>query len=162
MNQKNTKKCVNCGKDFVYNSGVQKFCNLYCKREGQRQVKKERQAKSARKIHDEKSSQTDDKIQCLICRRWFKQVGSHVVQAHGFATARRYREAFGLDVKRGLTTGAYYLQKSNKVFENGTVDNLKAGAKYRFVKNDKKAGRYERSEQTICRLKHYNVKEFIY
>ncbi len=94
-----------------------------------------------------------DAIQCLICGRKYIQVGSHIFQTHHM-TARKYREKFGLDVKRGLTQGGYRKLKADKVFENGTVKNLELGKQYRLKKGE--AIPYIRSKQTLERL--HNMK----
>lgn len=95
-------------------------------------------------------SQGNVGIACKICGRKYRKVVSHVYNSHGM-TKREYKEAFGLDVKRGilLPEDREYLGKLVK--ENGTIDNLKAGAKYRFKKDE--SNNYQRSEQTIARLK---------
>lgn len=95
-------------------------------------------------------SQGNEGIACKICGRKYKKVVSHAYNSHGL-TKREYKEEFGLDVKRGilLPEDREYLGKLVK--ENGTVDNLKNGARYRF-----KPGHtinYTRSPQTIARLK---------
>ena len=91
-------------------------------------------------------------IQCLICNKWFRQVGSHIVQVHG-CTAREYREDYGFDVRRGQLTTELREIKAKHVFRNKTVGNLKLGKKYRFTKNTAGLGRYKRSRQTLERLK---------
>lgn len=93
-----------------------------------------------------------NKIQCEICGLWYRQVGSHVWNIHGME-AREYRYMYGFDVKRGQLPPDLREHKAQQVFENGTVDNLKKGAKYRFKKGQKGVGVYERSAQTITRLK---------
>ena len=92
-------------------------------------------------------------IQCLICKRKFRQVGSHVVQIHGYETARQYREEFGLDVKRGLLPEDLRRKKARQAIDGGGVKNLEKGAEYRFTKKDPRAGRYKRSKQTMDRLR---------
>lgn len=93
-----------------------------------------------------------DTIKCLICGRLYRQIGSHVVQAHGL-TARQYRELFDLEVKRGMLPPDLRELKASQAMSNGTVDNLKKGAKYRFVKGDTRAGKYTRSSVTVEKLR---------
>jgi len=97
-----------------------------------------------------------NKVQCRICRRWYIQLGGHVVQAHGYKTARQYREEFNLEVKRGTVPLWYRELKGKIALENGTWKNLRAGESYRFEKGSKTAGKYERSPITIKRLKKWN------
>lgn len=93
----------------------------------------------------------NNKIQCLICKKWFRQVGSHVVQKHDM-TCRQYREEYNLEVKKGLLPPDLRELKAKQCKENHTIDNLKKGAKYRFIKNDVRAGKYSRSPITLKRL----------
>ncbi len=65
-----------------------------------------------------------DKIQCLLCGKWFKKIGGmHLTFKHGF-TADDYKEMFGLPWLRGLG-GALNYEK-----------NVKAG-KRKYAKRDK-------------------------
>jgi hypothetical protein len=108
-----------------------------------------------RKMYDKKASEPSEfKIQCLDCLRWYVQIGTHVIQRHGYETAREYKRAHGLDVKRGVVPVWYKEMKGEQVFDNGTVANLEYGAPYRFVPGDPRAGDYERSEQTMARLRN--------
>jgi len=91
-------------------------------------------------------------IECQICGKRYYQVGSHVVQTHGYNSAREYREVFGFDVKRGQLEENLRKVKSKQVFDNGTYKNLKKGKVYWFKKGDRTAGRYTRSYETLARL----------
>jgi hypothetical protein len=97
-----------------------------------------------------------DRIPCLDCGLYFRQIGSHVVQVHGYSTAREYREEHGLDVKKGILPDDLKELYGTQALENGTVNNLKKGQKFWFKKNDPKAGKYERSLETMQRLKILN------
>ncbi len=92
------------------------------------------------------------KIQCKICGKWYRQVGTHIVQVHKI-TAREYRKAYGFDVKRGQLPDDLREHKAEQVFDNGTVNNLKVGKKFWFKKGQEGVGVYERSAQTMERLK---------
>ena len=65
-----------------------------------------------------------------------------------------YKLEFGLDQGRGILPDDLKEIKKNHVFENGTVKNLKKGKKFWFKKGDKSLGRYERSKQTLDKLKN--------
>jgi hypothetical protein len=95
---------------------------------------------------------------CRICSRRFHQIGSHVVQIHGYETAREYRAEFGYDLKKGQLSPRLRARKASHVFANGTVKNLAAGKKYWFRKGEIGPGLYDRSEQTIERLKNQSKK----
>jgi len=96
-------------------------------------------------------------IQCLICKKWYRQVGSHIVQTHN-CTAREYREDYGFDRKRGQLSDDLRELKAKHVFQNKTVKNLKQGIKYWFKKGDTTLGVYKRSQQTMERLRLQGLK----
>ena len=125
----------------TYNEGRRKYMNKY-----------QRDQRNAIA-----SKPSKDKIKCLICGRWYKQVCTHVVQVHKI-TAREYRKQFGLDVKRGLLPDYLRQLYRKQVFENGTLNNLKAGKKNWFKKGQKGVGVYTRSVQTMERLHNQNKK----
>ena len=104
---------------------------------------------------DNRAKYAPGKIRCLECGRWYFQVCSHVYWKHGII-GRDYRKLHGLDVKRGILPDFLRELKASQVFENGTVKNLKAGKKNWFKKGQKGVGVYQRSEQTMARLKKLN------
>ena len=91
-----------------------------------------------------------DKLKCLICGKKYSRPASHVTQVHGM-TAREYKEKFGLDVKKGITTHEYRELMRSK----HTTESLKRledrGKKSRFTKGHKI--NYTRSKQTLDRLR---------
>lgn len=104
-----------------------------------------------RKKRDKIAKKPDKlKVQCLICKQWYVQVGSHVVQRHGYRSARQYREDFNLEVKRGTVPEWYRKMKGELALKNKTYLNLKAGKKFQFKKGDKT--NYQRSPVTLERL----------
>ncbi len=90
-------------------------------------------------------------IQCNICGKWYVQIGSHVTQVHGM-TAREYREEEGYDVKRGLIPEHYRQLKASQVTAK-SLANLEKGKAYWFKPGQEGLGKYQRSEQTMRRLK---------
>jgi len=54
-------------------------------------------------IRDVERYFTGDKIQCLLCGRWFKSVGRHMTGIHN-TTPDEYKLQFGLPLDRGLTS----------------------------------------------------------
>jgi len=68
-------------------------------------------------------------------------------------TAREFKVAFGYDVKRGRVPSWYREKKGDTALENNTFLNLKKGKKHWFKKGDKTVGRYQRSPETLARLK---------
>lgn len=103
------------------------------------------------------------KIKCLICGKEFVRPCSHVWQVHGM-TAREYKEEFGLDLKKGIATEEYKEVMREHVREHypKVVEKnlLRGGEKARFKKGDTTIGRYERSEQTLNRIRGYNRKRY--
>ena len=147
--------CKICGGPLP-NARYRTYCSAKCrnKRNNAKQAEKGYSTEYQRKLRDKEASKpSPDKVQCLICGKWYVQVGSHVWQVHHLI-ARKYREQFGLDVKRGTVPEWYRKVKGEQALENGTFKNLEKGAEFRFKKGDKRAGHYERSQQTLDRLKH--------
>jgi len=145
------KTCQVCGKPLP--KRYRTYCSEKCRVYATNKRNQKYQTDWQRERNNLKASIPDkNKIQCQICGRWYRQVGSHVTQVHGM-TARKYREQFGFDVKRGQVSDDLRQLYKEQVFENGTVNNLKAGKKYRFKKGQKGVGVYTRSLQTLERLK---------
>lgn len=108
--------------------------------------------------HDGKPIYTDEDMEeCLICHEKYVFLGGHIRMGHKMLMSD-YKLQFGLDRKRGRTHGQFKERKRKAVFENRTIENLKQGAKYRFVPGDKSAGNYHRSKETIERLKIQGLK----
>lgn len=95
---------------------------------------------------------SEGKIQCQICSLWYRKPGAHIWQVHNIS-AREYRKKFGFDVKRGQIPPEDKAILRKYVFETGTVNNLKKGRRFWFKKGDKRAGRYNRSQETLDRLR---------
>jgi predicted transcriptional regulator len=145
-------KCKVCGKEITQKR-FYLYCSKQCRDRFHNQKNKEKNAIWQREYQDAKASKPDPKkVKCLICGRYYTQVGSHIYLRHGI-TAREYREQFDLEVKRGITPPWYREMKGEQAIENGTYKNLKSGMKYRFKKGSKTAGKYKRSHITLERLK---------
>jgi len=144
--------CKVCGGDLP-NSRFRTFCSATCRQKFYNKKYAKRMADWQR-IRNDKIAMipSADKVQCLICGKWYVQVCSHVYYKHGL-TGREYREKFGLDVKKGVIPKWYRKDKGDTAIKNDTYKNLEAGAKFRFKKGSKRAGNYKRSKQTIERLK---------
>lgn len=154
--------CKICGAKLGYKQRT--FCSNKCRNRSYaiKSVKSGYGKEWQRKRSDKAASKpSKNKVQCLICKKWYVQLGSHVVQRHGYESCRQYREEFGLEVKRGVVPGWYRKLKGNTALENGTFKNLKAGKKYWFKPGDPRAGKYERSQITINRLKLNRFKSLV-
>lgn len=157
-NNANVKKiCVICGDSYVCNSNAHKrskTCGTTCRNKYyyKKNNGKERQREYMQRRLEEKYP--DARLKCLICGKWFRQVASHVYLIHGL-TAKEYKKKFGMDVGKTTYTLVGELRDlyGEQAKENGTYKNLKKGAKHRFKKGDPEIGRYERSEETMARLK---------
>ena len=145
------KTCKVCNKKLTKRQRT--FCGKKCRTKFYNIKYKDQhadlqRARAKKKRHEDPRP----KIQCLICGEWFRQVGTHIVQAHKI-TAREYRKQFGFDVKKGQLPADYKKLKSDQAINCGGYKNLKIGKKFWFKKGDTKAGTYKRSNQTLTRLK---------
>ena len=148
------KKCLTCKKEFQPKTKAHhvKYCSINCRNHAY--YIKRGGADAQREYYYSKNKDNGlPKIKCQICGRYYRQVGTHVVQTHHI-TAREYREEYGFDVKRGQLPEDLRELKEQRCRETGTINNLKGGKKYWFSKGDKKAGRYSRSAETLKRLKN--------
>lgn len=148
--------CLNCKKPLVRISpkgNNKKFCNTSCRNKARSEANKKRVAEWQRAKQDRLASEpSDTKVQCLICGRYYVQVGSHIVQRHNI-TAREYREYYELEVKRGTVPDWFRELKGKQALENGTFKNLKVGKKFWFKKGQKGVGVYKRSPITLERIR---------
>jgi len=146
------KNCKIC-KNKIESKRFRTYCSATCRNKFHNTKHRENHSEWQRKRNDARASiPSTKKVQCLICKGWYVQVCTHTLQRHGIG-GREYREAFDLEVKRGIVPKWYREMKGEQCIENGTVENLKKGKKYWFVKGDKKAGRYHRSPITLAKLK---------
>jgi hypothetical protein len=96
----------------------------------------------------------NNKIACLICGKKFIKPLAHVWQKHNMS-AREYKEEFDLPKKTGLITEEHReLLRQNLQLKS--IQTIKeAGKKSRFIKGDKRAGRYIRTEAQKQRLREH-------
>lgn len=149
------KVCFHCGKVFTpkLNANNIKFCSVSCRNKNY--YRKHNRKEEQREYNQKKLLARflkNELVQCQICKRWFRQVGSHIWQKHGI-TAREYREQFGFDVKKGQLPKDYRELKAEQAFEGGGVKNLERGKQFWFKKGQVGVGVYTRSRQTQERLK---------
>uniref|UniRef100_A0A6M3LJ01 Putative ROS/MUCR transcriptional regulator protein n=1 Tax=viral metagenome TaxID=1070528 RepID=A0A6M3LJ01_9ZZZZ len=143
--------CKVCNKKLGYRQRT--YCSTKCRNSTHYNKYKKRINKWQReKRQKELIKGGKELVQCLICGKWYVQVGSHIVQTHGI-TARKYREYFKLEVKKGTVPSWFRKLKGDIALKNGTYKNLKAGKKFWFKKGSKTAGRYERSPITMKKIK---------
>jgi predicted transcriptional regulator len=143
--------CKVCGGDIVHNR-FRTYCSAECRNKFNNMKYAQAHAEWQKARRDRLASIPDpDKVQCLVCGKWYVQLCTHTFQIHGL-TGREYREKFELEVKRGVVPDWYRKLKGDQALDNETYKNLEAGAKYRFKRGDKRAGHYKRSPVTIKRL----------
>lgn len=154
---KTRKTCAICHSPITVKR-FRTYCSEKCRNKRNYIKYKECQKKWQLAKYDRIASvPSPNKCQCLICGKWYVQVGSHIVLRHKM-TAREYREEMDLDVKRGITPIWYRKLKGDQAIENGTFYNLMAGQKYWFKRGQKGLGKYKRSEMTMQRLKNNSFK----
>lgn len=151
FNVKFRQTCKVCGGPITANR-YRSYCSTKCRN---RFYNKKYSKQHQQWLTNKRAEYAPGKIRCLECGKFYYQVCSHVYYKHGM-TGREYRKLHGLDVKRGLLPDFLRELKAEQVFKNGTVKNLKAGKQFWFKVGDKQAGKYERSEQTMQRLKNLN------
>lgn len=78
------------------------------------------------------------KLQCLVCGKWYIQVGSHVQAIHELS-AREYREEYELPLSKGVVPAWYRKLKGEQALENETYKNLEKGLHMRYKKGDPRA-----------------------
>ncbi len=139
----NSKTCIDCKKSYEIkpNANNQKRC-IDCRKTKEKLYRKQWQLLKRKKY-------APNKIECLICGGFYRQVGSHIFQTHKI-TAREYREQFNLEVKKGILPPDLREHKGKIAIENGTYKNLANGKKYWFKKGQ--SYNYKRSPITIARL----------
>lgn len=146
------RDCTYCKFPFVPLGASTKFCSLEHRdafyKETKVYARNQRNFNNRRRVKPIAGGR-----KCAVCGLWFLAVCHHAWQVHGIHHVE-YKQMEGLDISKGLIPKELKEIKKEHVFENGTVDNLKKGAKRRYVKGDKRAGNYERSKETMERLKN--------
>lgn len=133
-----SRKICECGKP-VTGYRMRKFCSEECRTKSYNGKYQAYRSEWSRGRRDTLASKpASNKKKCLICGRWYVQVGSHITQRHGI-TARAYREEHSLPLKRGIVANSYRTMKAEHAITNGTVKNLKKGIRFWFKKGDKRA-----------------------
>jgi predicted transcriptional regulator len=126
--------CLECG-NKIKAKRFRTFCSAKCRNKStNKRFYPLRKLQAQEKRGEEKPG----KIKCLICGKWYIQVGSHTVQRH-MLTGREYREQFELPLKRGVVPVWFRKMKGDIALENGTYKNIRKGKKFWFKKNDKRA-----------------------
>ena len=149
-NVKFRETCLQCGNPITQNR-FRTFCSKTCRGKNQNKRYYEAQLNWSRKKRGEYSP---DKVRCLICGRYYVQVGSHVFGTHGI-TSREYREQYGFPVKKGIVPLWYKKLKGDLAIKNKTYQNLKKGKKYWYKIGDPRA-----RINTFFKGKSWEIKRF--
>jgi len=133
-----------------------KFCNTACRNAYPPNLERIRAHKRA--FNERRGAPTQphpDKNQCAICGKWYKLVTYHVAQKHKML-ARDYKKMQGLDIKHTLAPQWWIEEKRAQALAHPEMiqhNLITKGKRHRFKKGDKSIGRYERSAESIARLK---------
>ena len=144
------KFCKICGEPIA-EKRFRTFCSKKCRLKDLYRKNGKRQAQWLRDKKDKEASiPSKDKIQCLICGRWYRRVGTHIYYRHGI-TAREYRQEYGFDLIKGqLSDDLKELYSKNSIKSR---KNLEKGKKHQFKKGQKGIGVYARSVESLERIK---------
>ena len=146
------KNCKVCGQKIT-GKRFRSYCSDTCRVRHYNKKRYKYQVEHARRKRDKEAEKpAKNKIQCLICGRWYRQVGSHITQVHKI-TAKDYRRDFGFDVKKGQLPEDYRQLKAAQAIECGGYLNLKRGKKFWFKRGQDGVGVYHRSNETIERMR---------
>lgn len=130
--------CLICGGE-IKDKRYRTFCSAQCRNKNNYLKHREYRAEYQLKKRNEKAAKpSKNKVQCLVCGKWYVQVGTHIVQRHKI-TARQYRKAFELPLKRGILPLWYRKVKGDIAIENKTSENLKNGKEFWYKKGDIRA-----------------------
>lgn len=132
--------CKVCGKPLP-NSRYRSYCSRECRKlyTQKRSNRIRTESGAGREYQRQRSGKfRPGTLQCLVCGKWYVQVGSHIRQLHGM-TAREYREVFELPISRGIIPAWYKELKGEIALENETYKNLEMGKDKRYAKNDPRA-----------------------
>lgn len=132
-NVETLKNCKVCGKP-IEGKRFRSYCSEKCRNKLHNHKHYPQQKLRAQ---EKRGAYASNKRKCLICGKWYVQVGTHIIQVHRITT-RQYREEFDLPLKRGITPDWYHEAKADKVDEIQKA-NLEQGAKFRFKKGDPRA-----------------------
>lgn len=126
--------CKICGKKIT-EERYRSYCSKECRKKFNNKKNYPRQKEWAKQ---RRGAEAPGKLQCLVCGKWYVQIGSHVKQTHHM-TAHEYKEEYDLPLKRGVIP-AWYKEVKRSTITDDTIKNLlKVGRKTRYKNNDPKA-----------------------
>lgn len=134
---KTRKTCLLCGSK-IKTKRFRTFCSGGCRvLFHSRKHAKQSVAWQRNKQDKIASVPSPGKVKCLVCNRWYVQVGTHIRQRHKMS-ARQYRELYDLPVKRGILPTWFRIVKASQVTKKA-LSNLKHGKKFWYKPGDIRA-----------------------
>lgn len=127
--------CKVCGGPIT-NLRSRTYCGKPCRDKYNNKVRYKRHGNKY--SNEKRGLYAPSKRKCLICNRWYVQVGTHVFIRHGM-TAAEYKEEFDLPTSKGVIPKWYKKKKGEIAIENETYLNLEKGKHTRYKKNDPRA-----------------------
>jgi endogenous inhibitor of DNA gyrase (YacG/DUF329 family) len=101
------KTCKICGNEIT-GKRFRTYCCAKCRNKALNQKNQAYSTQWQRNKRAEIASKPSKrKVKCLVCGGYYVQLGTHVIQAHKFKSAREYREEYDLEVKRGTVPKWY-------------------------------------------------------
>lgn len=130
-----SRKVCDCGQPIT-NKRFRRYCSDVCRNKANQKKYAPWRAEYQRRRQDEKSSEPKpDKVKCLLCGRYYVQVGTHIIQRHHI-TAREYRELNDLPLTRGIIPPHYRKLKREQTLASGVIQKnlIEKGESTRFNK----------------------------
>ena len=145
------KPCTQCTMLFIDNSNNQRrYCNDCATIR-----KKQSEKLHTLKLKERRGLPDPNKIQCLICYKWYKKPMSHAWQVH-HTTAKEYKDNYNLEQK-GLIP-----EHDKEILRKHVKDNFDLVVKYNLLKKGKQTRfkkdhtfNYIRKPATLERLKQH-------
>lgn len=147
------KKCANCKKEIppkphAYNV---KYCKD-CRQEAYKYPEYRTQWQRNKTGEFKKG-----KIQCRLCEKWYYKPMCHAYQTHNI-TEKEYKEHFGLE-RKGILADSTKEKLQEAVRDNYDVvikkNLIERGEETRYKTGDPNIGKYQRSEETLKRLRQH-------
>lgn len=130
--------CKICG-GAIEGKRYRTFCSKKCRTKSYTaKYRAKRSIWQRERMNARASIPSPHKARCMVCDRYYVQVGTHIRQRH-FMTARQYREMYELPLKRGISPLWFRKLKGEQAIENKTFLNLLNGKRYWYAKGDKRA-----------------------
>lgn len=71
------------------------------------------------------SRESDGKLLCYDCKKWFDHISTHVIGGHGYKNVAQYKEKYGFNRKAGLVSAAVSAKISCLSRSENKIKNIK-------------------------------------